>query len=72
MQYFSVETKTSGISSLSTSWQDLEAQYKSSNEVNITPRSPRTKPEKMKNSEDPVNKLSNLAGQEASSNPKRN
>jgi hypothetical protein len=72
MQDFSVETKTSGISSLSTSWQDLEAQYKSSNEVNITPRSPRTKPEKMKNSEDPVNKLSNLAGQEASSNPKRN
>jgi hypothetical protein len=39
MQDFSVESKTSGISSLSTSWQDLEAQYKSSNEVNMTPRS---------------------------------
>jgi hypothetical protein len=29
------------------SWQDLEARYKSSNEVNMTPRSTRTKPEKM-------------------------
>jgi hypothetical protein len=72
MQGFSVESKTSEISSLSTSWQDLEAWYKSSNEVNMTPRSPRTKPEKMKNSEDPVRKLSNLVGQGASSNPKRN
>jgi hypothetical protein len=72
MQDFSVESKTSGISSSSTSWQDLEAWYKSSNEVNMTPRSPGTKPEKMKNSEDPVRKLSNLAGQGASSNPKRN
>jgi hypothetical protein len=50
MQDFSVESKTSGISSLNTSWQDLEARYKSSNEVNMTPRSPRTKPEKMENS----------------------
>jgi hypothetical protein len=72
MHDFSVESKTSGISSLSTSWQDLEARYKSSNEVNMTPRSPRTKPEKMKNFEDPVRKLSNLAEQGASSNPKRN
>jgi hypothetical protein len=72
MQDFSVESKTSGISSLSTSWQDLEARYKSSNEVNMTPRSPRTKPEKMKNSERPVRKLPNLVGQGASSNPKRN
>jgi hypothetical protein len=72
MQDFSVESKTSGISSLSTSWQDLEARYKSSNEVNMTPRSPRTKSEKMKNSGDLVRKLSNLAGQGASSNPKRN
>jgi hypothetical protein len=38
MQGFSVESKTSGISSLSTSWQDLESWYKSSNEVNMTPR----------------------------------
>jgi hypothetical protein len=72
MQDFSVESKTSGISSLSTSWQDLEARYKSSNEVNMTPRSLRTKPEKMKNFEDPVRKLPNLVGQGASSNPKRN
>jgi hypothetical protein len=72
MQDFSVENKTSGISSSSTSWQDLEARYKSSNEVNMTPRSPGTKPEKMKNSEDLVRKLTNLAGQGASSNPKRN
>jgi hypothetical protein len=72
MQDLSVESKTYRISSLSTSWQDLEARYKSSNEVNMTPRSPRTKLEKMKNSEDLVRKLPNLAGQGASSNPKRN
>jgi hypothetical protein len=72
MQGFSVESKTSGISSSSTSWQDLEARYKSSNEVNMTPKSSGTKPEKMKNSEDPVRKVSNLAGQGASSNPKIN
>jgi hypothetical protein len=72
MQDFSVESKTSGISSSSTSWQDLEARYKSCNEVNMTPRSPGTKPEKMKNSEDPVRKVSNLAGQGASSNSERN
>jgi hypothetical protein len=35
-------------------------------------KSPETKPEKMKNSDDPVRKLPNLAGQGASSNPKRN
>jgi hypothetical protein len=34
--------------------------------------SPRTKPEKMTNSEDPIRKLLNLARQGASSNPKRN
>jgi hypothetical protein len=68
MQNFSVESKTSGICSSSTWWKDLEAQYKSSNEVNMTPRSPGTKPEKMENSEDPVRKVSNLAGQGASSN----
>jgi hypothetical protein len=72
MQDFSVESKTSGISSSSTSRQDLEARYKSSNEVNMTPRSPGTKPKKMKNSEDPVRKLPNLAGQGASSNLRRN
>jgi hypothetical protein len=72
MQGFSVESKTSRISSSNTSLQDLEAQYKSSNEVNMTPRSPGTKPENMKNSEDPVRKVSNLAEQGASSNPKRN
>jgi hypothetical protein len=72
MQDFSVESKTSGISSLGTSGKDLEAQYMSSNEVNMTPISPRTKPEKMKNSEDLDRKQSNLAGQGASSNPKRN
>jgi hypothetical protein len=71
MQDFSVESKTFGICSSSTSWQDLEDRYKSSNEVNMTLRSPGTKPEKMKNSEDPVRKLPNLAGQGASSNPKR-
>jgi hypothetical protein len=57
---------------LSSLLQDLEARYKSSNEVNMTPRSPGTKPEKMKNSEDLVRKLPNLTGQGASSNPKRN
>jgi hypothetical protein len=72
MQDFSVESKTSGISSLCTSWQDLEARYKSNNEVNMIPRSPRTKLEKMKNSEDPVREVLNLAGQGASSKPRRN
>jgi hypothetical protein len=38
----------------------------------MTPRIPRTKPEKMENSEDPTRKLVNLAGKGASSNPKRN
>jgi hypothetical protein len=72
MQGFSVESKTSGISSLSTSRQDLEARYKSSNEVNTTPRSPRTQPEKMENSEDLARKVLNLARQGASSNSERN
>jgi hypothetical protein len=72
MQDFSVESKTSGISSLGTSWQDLEARYKSSKEVNMTPRRTRTEPVKMKNSEDLVRKLPNLAGQGDSSNLKRN
>jgi hypothetical protein len=72
MQDFSFESNNSGISSLSTSCQDLEAEYKSSNEVNMTPRSLGTKPKKMKNLEDPARKLLNLAGQGASSNPKRN
>jgi hypothetical protein len=72
MQGFSVESKTSGISSSSTSWHDLEARYKSSNEVNMIPRSPGNKPEKMKNSEDLVREVSNLAGQGASSNSERN
>jgi hypothetical protein len=44
MHYFSVEIKTSRISSLRTLRQDLEARYKSSKEVNMTPRSPGTKP----------------------------
>jgi hypothetical protein len=72
MHGFSVESKTSGISSSSTSWQDLEARYKSSNEVNMTPRSLGIKPKKMKNSEDPVRIVPNLVGQGASSNLKRN
>jgi hypothetical protein len=72
MQGFSVESKTSRISSLRTSWQDLEARYKSSNEVNTTPRSPRTQPEKMENSEDLARKVLNLARQGASSNSERN
>jgi hypothetical protein len=72
MQGFSVKSKTFGISSSSTSWQDLKARYKSSNEVNMTPRSSGTKPENMKNSEDLVRKVSNLAGQVASSNSERN
>jgi hypothetical protein len=71
MQDFSVETKTFGISSSSTSRQDLEARYKSSNEVSMTPRSPRTKPEKMTNSEDLARKVPNLARQGASSNSER-
>jgi hypothetical protein len=62
MQSFSVESKTSGISSSSTSRQDFEARYKSCNEANMTPRSQGTKPEKMTNSEDPVRKVQNLAG----------
>jgi hypothetical protein len=37
----------------------------------MTATSPGTIPEKMKNSEDPVRKVLNLAGQGASSNPKR-
>jgi hypothetical protein len=72
MQDFSAESKTSRLSSLSTSWQDLKARYKSSNEVNMTPRSPRTKPVKIENSEDLVRKMPNLAGQGASSKPRRN
>jgi hypothetical protein len=72
MQGVSVESKNSRISSSSTLWQDLEARYKSSNEVNMAPRSPGTKPEKMKNSEDLVRKVPNLAGQGASSNSERN
>jgi hypothetical protein len=72
MQGFSVEFKTSGISSSSTLRQDLEARYKSCNEVNMTPRSLGTKPEKMENSEDLVRKVSNLAGQGDSSNLERN
>jgi hypothetical protein len=72
MQDFSVESKTSGISSSSTSWQDLEAWYKSCNEANMTPRSPGTKPEKITNSEDLARKVSNLVRQGALSNLKRN
>jgi hypothetical protein len=72
MQGFSVESKTFGISSSSTLWQDLEARYKSCNEANMTPRSSVTKPEKMTNSEDLVRKVPNLAGQGASSNSERN
>jgi hypothetical protein len=72
MQGFDVESKNFGISSSSTLWQDLEAPYKSCNEANLTPRSPRTKPEKMTNSEDLSRKVSNLAGQGATSNSERN
>jgi hypothetical protein len=72
MQGFSVESKTSEISSSSTLRQDLEARYKSCNEANMTPRSPGTKPEKMTNSEDLAKKVPNLARQRASSNSERN
>jgi hypothetical protein len=72
MQGFSVESKSSGISSSSTLWQDLEAPYKSSNEANLTPRSPWTKLEKMTNSEDLPRKVPNLVGQGAASNSERN
>jgi hypothetical protein len=50
----------------------LEAPYKSCNEANMTPRSPGTKPEKMTNSKDLSRKVSNLAGQGATSNSERN
>jgi hypothetical protein len=72
MQGFSVESKTSGISSSSTLRQDLEAWYKSCNEANMTPRGPRTKPVKMTNSEGPLGEVPNLAGQGATSNSERN
>jgi hypothetical protein len=72
MQGFDVESKTSGISSSSTLWQDLEAPYKSCNEANSTPRSPGTKPKKMTNSENLPRKVPNLAGQGATSNSERN
>jgi hypothetical protein len=72
MQGFDVERETSGISSSSTLWQDLEAPYMSCNEANLTPRSPGTKPKKMTNSEDLYRKVLNLAGQGAMSNSERN
>jgi hypothetical protein len=72
MQGFSIESKTSGISSSSTLRQDLEARYKSCNKANMTPRSLGTKPEKMTNSEDLARKVSNLARQGASSHSERN
>jgi hypothetical protein len=71
MQGFSVESKTSGISSSSTLRQDLEAWYKSCNEANMTP-SPGTKPEKMANSKDLARKVLNLERQGALSNSERN
>jgi hypothetical protein len=40
--------------------------------MNMTPKSPVTKPEKMKNFEDLVKKVTNLVGQGASSNSERN
>jgi hypothetical protein len=40
--------------------------------VNTTPRSPRTKPEKMTNYEDLARKVPNLERQGASSNSERN
>jgi hypothetical protein len=46
--------------------------YKSSNEVNMTPRSPRTIPEKMENSKDLARKVPNLVELGASSNSERN
>jgi hypothetical protein len=72
MQGFDVESETSGISSSSTLWKDLEALYKSCKEANLTPRSPRTKPEKMMNSEDLSKKVPNLAGQGVKSSSERN
>jgi hypothetical protein len=64
MQDFSVESKNFGISSLRTSWQYLEAWYNSNNEVNMNPRSPRTKPVKMENSKDPDRKCRILRDKE--------
>jgi hypothetical protein len=72
MQGFSVESKTSRISSSSTLRQDLEARYKSCNEANMTPRSQGTKPEKMSNSEDLARKVPNIAREGALSNSERN
>jgi hypothetical protein len=72
MQDFDIESKTSGICSSSTLWQDLEAPYKSCNEANLTPRISGTIPEKMTNSEDLPRKVPNLAGQGATSNSERN
>jgi hypothetical protein len=72
MQGFSVESKSSGMSSSSTLWQDLEAWYNSCNEANMTPRSLGSKPEKMTNSKDLAKKVPNLARQGASSNSERN
>jgi hypothetical protein len=50
----------------------FEAPYKSCNEAKLTPRSLGTKPEKMTNFEDLSRKVSNLAGQGATSNSERN
>jgi hypothetical protein len=72
MQGFIVESMTFGITSSSTSWQDLEARYKSCNEANMSPRSPGTKHEKMTNSKDLARKVLNLARQGASSKLERN
>jgi hypothetical protein len=44
----------------------------SCNDVNTTPRSPRTQPEKMENAEDLARKVLNLARQGALSNSERN
>jgi hypothetical protein len=48
MHGFIIESKTSGISSSSTLWQDLEDPYKTCNKANLTPRSPGTKPGRWK------------------------
>jgi hypothetical protein len=71
MQGFSVESKTFGISSSSTLWQDLEAPYKSCNEANLTQEARASTREDDK-LEDLTRKVSNLAGQGATSNSERN
>jgi hypothetical protein len=67
MQGFSVESKTSGISSSSTSKPVQVMQWSK-----LDSKKPGTQPEKMTNSEDLTRKVLNLARQGATSNSERN